>query len=90
MMTTLESVATTVVVASARPAALAQCSGPRTTAAAAPVQGSGLPVFSEVPTFGPMTAHSSTKNRPTYTRKAVITQDPYPVSGKQLRSHPPV
>jgi hypothetical protein len=81
VMTTLESVAAAVVVASVRPATLATSPRPRTMAATAPVQGSGLPFFGAV-------------NRPTahltYDRKAVITQDPHPVSGKQLRSHPPV
>ena len=99
MMTNVQDVATTGLVASARPAQLASSNGhgtvmclagatfrPRTATAAAPVKGSGLPVFTGVVAFG-----LEVRTYRTQTSKAVITQDPqHPVSGQQLKGHPPV
>jgi hypothetical protein len=104
VLTNVMDVATTGLVASARPAQLAisddhgtvMCMAaaesvttatfrPRTTTAAAPVQGSGLPAFTGVVAFGLEARTYRTQT------KAVTTQDPqHPVSGQQLEGHPPV
>jgi len=110
VMTNVDDVATTGVVASARPGSSAWSNALRSNGLRAamcmagvshrqpkvpvtgPAQGSGLPVFTRVRTFG-LEAYAFDRSAQTstaQTSKAVITQDPKPVSGKQLRSHPPV
>ena len=99
MLTNVMDVATTGVVASARPASpnghrTAVCmtgavSRPRTAPFFAANQGSGLPVFTGF--AGDVSALEARTYRTQTSTKAVITQDPqHPVSGQQLREHPPV
>jgi hypothetical protein len=110
VLTNLDDVATTGVVASVRPGSSSSSNALRSNGLRAaicmagashrqpkapvtgPVQGSGLPVFTRVRTFGleAYTYDRSALAMTAPTSKAVITQDPQPVSGKQLRSHPPV
>jgi hypothetical protein len=92
---TMTDVATTGVVASVRPGSSHDGSiptagptyRPRTAPVSFLVKGSGLPVFTDTPTSALV---NSTFDRTARTSKAVTTQDPQPVSGEQLWSHPPV
>jgi hypothetical protein len=104
VLTNVIDVATTGVVASARPASV-QAHGtavlmtgalcrPRTATTVAPDQGSGLPVFTgfagDVSALEARTYRTQTSTKAVNT-KAVTTQDPqHPVSGKQLKGHQPV
>jgi hypothetical protein len=91
---TMTDVATTAVVASARPGSshdgittAVATYRPRTAPVSFLVQGSGLPVFTDTPASA---LENRTFDRTARTSKAVTTQDPQPVSGEQLWSHPPV
>ena len=99
MLTNVIDVATTGVVVSVRPASpqghgiavlmTGAVSRPRTATTVAPQQGSGLPVFTGF--AGDVSALEARTYRTQTSTKAVLTQDPqHPVSGKQLRGHPPV
>ena len=90
MKTHTNDVATTGVVVSARPRCVVS---PATETFAALHKGSGLPVFAAVRTYGlvAVMADRTRTSASTSTSKAVITQDPQPTSGEQLRKHhPPV
>jgi len=92
VLTHTNDVATTGVAVSVRLDSAAMCMAGvtatlRTETFAAPTKGSGLPVFASAPTNG-LVADAYDRTR---TSKAVITQDPQPLSGEQLRKqHPPV
>jgi hypothetical protein len=91
VLTHTNDVAATGVVVSARPDSAAMCmtgvTAFRTETLVAPTKGSGLPVFASARTYGLVAADDDR----TRTSKAVITQDPQPLSGEQLRKqHPPV
>jgi hypothetical protein len=88
VQTHTNDVATTGVVVSARPLCVVS---PSTETFAALHKGSGLPVFAAVRTYGLVAAMADRTRTSASTSKAVITQDPQPTSGEQLRKHhPPV
>jgi hypothetical protein len=97
---TMTDVATTGVVASARPGSSHDGSipmagvtyRPRTAPVSFLVKGSGLSVFTDTPTSAleDRTFDRTARTSNAVTSKAVTTQDPQPVSGEQLWSHPPV
>ncbi len=88
MQTHTNDVATTGVVVSARP----RCVVSQTTETFAALhKGTGVPVFAAVRTYGLVAVMDARTRTSASTSKAVITQDPQPTSGEQLRKHhPPV